>query len=84
MRSKSEIFLIFSWPIIFGICTLSAIYANISIIYEANKAESIQQYYEYFFASKIMGWVALIAVIAFLVSLFKALRKLANPNELTF
>jgi len=81
MRSKSEIFLIFSWPIIFGLCTVVSIYANISIIYDANKAESIQQYYEYFFASKIMGWVTLIVGIAFVVSLFISWRKLANPNE---
>jgi len=82
MRTKSEIFLIFSWPIIFGLCAVVSIYANISIIYEANKAESIQQYYEYFFASKIMGWVTLITAIAFLVSLFISWRKIANPNEL--
>ncbi len=81
MRSKSEIFLIFSWPIIWGLCTVVSIYAGISIIYDATKVESIQQYYEYISASKIMGWMVIIVGIVFVVSLFISWRKLAT-NEL--
>jgi len=83
-RSKLEIFLILSWPIIFGLCLALSIYSSISISYDVAKAESIQQYHEYIVASNMIEWVAFTIGIVFFILLFRSLRKLANPNELHF